>query len=386
VTVEETEPAACAECESTSLRRETDVLDTWFSSALWPFATLGWPDETEDLRYFYPGDLQTTAREIIRLWENRMIFSGLELLDDVPFTDVVIHSTVLAPDGRRMSKSLGTGIDPLELIEQHGTDATRYGLLKNSLTQDVRFSYAAIEEGAKLANKLWNAARLIVTACDGALPDERPASLEERWILARLSQSQRAVESLLGQFDLAHVADELYHLTFDDFCDWYLEAVKGRLYDGDADARATATAALERLLELLHPLMPHVTEEIWTNLPARSSRLIAAAWPEVGDEADAGALARVQEAAQVFRRSGVVPQLDVDERRIFEAVVKPDRARPAADGQVEAERSRLQAEIARSEAMLANERFVQHAPAHVVDGEREKLARYRRELDAIDGP
>jgi valyl-tRNA synthetase len=361
------------------------VLDTWFSSALWPFATLGWPDDTEDLRYFYPGDLQTTAREIIRLWENRMIFSGLELLGEVPFTDVVIHSTVLAPDGRRMSKSLGTGIDPLELIERYGTDSTRYGLLKNSLTQDVRFSYAAIEEGGKLANKLWNAARLIVTACDGALPEERPASLEERWILARLSQTQRAVEALLAEFDFAHVTDELYHLTFDDFCDWYLEAVKVRLYDGDVDARATATAALERLVKLLHPLMPHVTEEIWTNLPARSSRLIVAAWPEAGDEAGADALVRVQEAAQVFRRSGVVPTLDGDEGRIFTAVVKPDRAPVAADGQVEAERARLRAEIARSEGMLANERFVQNAPAHVVEGEREKLARYRRELEATGG-
>ena len=196
MTVEETEPAACAECGSTELTRETDVLDTWFSSALWPFATLGWPDQTPELEYFYPGDLQTTAREIIRLWENRMIFSGLELLGEIPFTDVIIHSTVLAPDGRRMSKSLGTGIDPLEVIDQHGADATRYGLLKNSLTQDVRFSYAAIEEGGKLSNKLWNAARLIVTACEGALPAERPASLEERWILARLSQTQRRIEAL----------------------------------------------------------------------------------------------------------------------------------------------------------------------------------------------
>ena len=229
------------------------MLDTWFSSALWPFATLGWPDDTEDLRYFYPGDLQTTAREIIRLWENRMIFSGLELLGEVPFRDVIIHSTVLAPDGRRMSKSLGTGIDPLELIERYGTDATRYGLLKNSLTQDVRFSYSAIEEGAKLSNKLWNAARLIINAAEGAEPAEQPASLEERWILARLSQTQRAVERLLGEFDFAHVTDELYHLTFDDFCDWYLEAVKGRLYDGDAGARATATAALERLLDAAAP-------------------------------------------------------------------------------------------------------------------------------------
>jgi valyl-tRNA synthetase len=385
VTVAETEPDACAECGSATLERETDVLDTWFSSALWPFATLGWPDETEDLAYFYPGDLQTTAREIIRLWENRMILSGLELLGEVPFTDVIIHSTVLAPDGRRMSKSLGTGIDPLELIDRYGTDATRYGLMKNSLTQDVRFSYAAIEEGGKLANKLWNAARLIVTSCDGAMPEERPSTLEERWILARLSQSQRRVEALLGEFDFAHTMDELYHLTFDDFCDWYLEAVKGRLYDGDADARATATAALERLLKLLHPALPHVTEEIWSHLPGRTTRLIVAPWPEAGDESGADALDDVQAAAQVFRRSGVVPRLDADRQRIFEAVVRPERAPRRDDGQLEAERARLRAEVARSEGMLANERFVRNAPSEVVDAEREKLERYRRELDAIGG-
>ena len=383
VTVQETAPAACAECGSGELERETDVLDTWFSSALWPFATLGWPDDTEDLRYFYPGDLQTTAREIIRLWENRMIFCGLELLGEVPFRDVIIHSTVLAPDGRRMSKSLGTGIDPLELIERYGTDATRYGLLKNSLTQDVRFSYSAIEEGAKLSNKLWNAARLIINAADGAEPAELPSSLEERWILARLSQTQRAVEGFLGEFDFAHVTDELYHLTFDDFCDWYLEAVKGRLYDGDAGARATATAALERLLTLLHPVMPHVTEEIWSNLPARRTLLIVAPWPEAGDEAEAGALGRVQEAAQVFRRSGVVPPLEGDEARIFEAVVKPERAPQRAAADADAERARLHQEIARGEKMLANDRFVQNAPPDVVAAEREKLERYRRELTAL---
>src|SRR5579862_3888845 len=356
VTVEETEPDACAECGSTTLRRETDVLDTWFSSALWPFATLGWPDETDDLAYFYPGNLQTTAREIIRLWENRMIFSGLELLGEIPFTDVIIHSTVLAPDGRRMSKSLGTGIDPLELIDRYGTDPTRYGLMKNSLTQDVRFSYSAIEEGGKLANKLWNAARLIVTSCEGAPPAERPTSLEERWILARLSQTQRRVEGLLDEFDFSHAMDELYHLTFDDFCDWYLEAVKGRLYDGDADARATATFALESLLKLLHPAMPHVTEEIWSFLPARETRLMVAPWPEAGSEDGADALDRVQELAQMFRRSGVVPPFEGDEKRIFDAVVKPERSN--ANGNADAERERLRNEIARAEKMLANERFV----------------------------
>ncbi|HET7137250.1 MAG TPA: valine--tRNA ligase [Gaiellaceae bacterium] len=385
VTVQLEEPAACAECGAKELTRETDVLDTWFSSALWPFATLGWPEQTPELEQFYPGHVSTTARDIIRLWENRMIFSGLELLGEKPFSDVVIHPTVLAPDGRRMSKSLGTGIDAFEVLNRFGADATRYGLLKNSLTQDVRFSYAAIEEGGKLSNKLWNAARLIVKACEGAAPAERPSTLEERWILARLSQVQRAIEGYLGEFDFAHTMDELYHVTFDDFCDWYLEAVKARLYDADADARATATAALERLLKLLHPAMPHVTEEIWSFLPGRESRLIVAPWPEPGDAAEAGALERVQGYAQVFRRSGVVPQLDSDEQRIFDAVVKPDRAPQRENGNVEAERERLRGEVARSEKMLENERFVQNAPAEVVAAEREKLERYRRELDAIGG-
>jgi valyl-tRNA synthetase len=376
-------PEACAECGSTELVRDPDVLDTWFSSALWPFATLGWPRETPELERYYPGDVNVTAREIIRLWENRMIFSGLELMSDVPFTDVIITSTVLAPDGRRMSKSLGTGIDPIEAIEKHGADAARYGLLRISSTQDVRFSWERIEEGRKLANKLWNVSRLILANVGDETPVERPRDLEERWILARLSASRGELERLLGEFDFSHAAQELYHLTFDDFCDWYAEAIKPRLYDGDADARATALAALERLLKLLHPVMPHVTEEIWTNLPARETRLIVAPWPEPGDESEAGSLERVQAAAVTFRRSGVLVPLEGEERRIFEVVVKPERAK--ANGNVDAERERLRAEIARAEQMLANERFIANAPGHVVDAEREKLARYRRELDAL-GP
>src|SRR5579862_5658682 len=356
ITVQETQPDTCAECGSAELTRETDVLDTWFSSALWPFATLGWPDDTPELRQFYPGNVNTTARDIIRLWENRMIFAGMELLGERPFDDVVIHPTVLAVDGRRMSKSLGNGIDAFEVLERHGADATRYGLLKNSLTQDVRFSYAAIEEGGRLSNKLWNAARLIVTACEGALPANELSTLEERWILARLSQTQRRIEAFLDEFDFAHAMDELYHLTFDDFCDWYLEAIKGRLYDGDTAARSTAAFALEWLLKLLHPAMPHVTEEIWSFLPARETRLIVAPWPEAGSEDGADALDRVQELAQMFRRSGVVPPFEGDEKRIFDAVVKPERSN--ANGNADAERERLRNEIARAEKMLANERFV----------------------------
>jgi valyl-tRNA synthetase len=385
VTVEESEPDACADCGSRELARSEDVLDTWFSSALWPFATLGWPDETNDLRAFYPGDLQTTAREIIRLWENRMIFMGLELMGDIPFTDVIIHSTVLAPDGRRMSKSLGTGIDPLDVIAEHGADATRYGLLKMSSTQDVRFSYAAVEEGRKLANKLWNVARLILTNAGAAGPDARPRDLEERWILARLDAVRADVEQHLDRYEFAPAANALYHLTFDEFCDWYAEAIKPRLYGGDEDAAATALAALERLLKLLHPVMPHVTEEIWTALPGRTTRLIVAPWPEPdGSYGDfESALEPVQDAAELFRRSGLRVPLEGDQARVFEAVVKPERVQ--VNGNREAEIERLRKEVARAQAMLANDRFVAGAPAEVVEEERDKLARYRRQLDALGG-
>ncbi len=378
-------PEACAECGSGQLERDPDVLDTWFSSALWPFATLGWPEETGDLRRYYPGDVDSTAREIIRLWVNRMIWSGLELVGDVPFHDVIIHSTVLAPDGRRMSKSLGTGIDPLELIAEHGADATRYGLLKMSSTQDVRFSEGAILEGRKLATKLWNVARLILANTEGAEPDARPRTLEERWILARLDAARADVEGAWSRFDFASAVKELYSLTFDDFCDWYAEAAKPRLYEDDPDAAATALAALERLLTLLHPVMPHVTEEIWSELPARESRLIVTPWPEADERfaADLDALEPVRDAAAIARRSGVVVDLEGDAKRVFDIVVQPDKL--PVNGSRDDEVARLRKEVARSEGMLGNDHFVANAPAEVVEGEREKLERYRRELDALGG-
>jgi valyl-tRNA synthetase len=384
-TVQVDAPSACAECGSTQLERESDVLDTWFSSALWPYATLGWPDETPELARYYPGDVSSTAREIIRLWENRMVWTGLEALGEIPFTDVIIHSTVLAVDGRRMSKSLGTGIDPMEPIEEYGADATRYGLLKISSTQDVRFSYGAIEEGRKLAIKLWNVARLLLQNAEGVNAAVSPQSLEERWILARLDAARAELEDAWSRFDFAESTATLYHLTFDDFCDWYAEAIKPRLYDRDQAAIATALAALERLLALLHPVMPHVTEEIWSQLPGRDARLIVSPWPEEDPQfaADAAALDRVQEAAQIFRRSGVQVELGSDdERRIFAAVVRPERA--SGDGNRDAEIERLRKEIARCEGMLANERFVANAPDDVVAAEREKLERYRRELAALE--
>ncbi len=378
-------PQACEQCGSGALERETDVLDTWFSSALWPFATLGWPAETPELARYYPGDVNVTAREIIRLWENRMIFSGLFLLGEVPFTDVIINSTVLAIDGRRMSKSLGTGIDPLDAVARHGADATRYGLLKISSTQDVRFSWDKIEEGGKLANKLWNVARLILQKADAATPALRPSALEEIWIAGRIDETRAELEQLLPRFDFAHAVDALYHLTFDDFCDWYAEAIKPRLYADDEAAIATALAALERLLALLHPVLPHVTEEIWAQF--HSSRLILGPWPDERppDPGAAASMNRVQEAAQTFRRSGALVGLEGDEKRIFDAVVKPERLAGRGDGAVEAERERLAKEIARGAGMLANERFVENAPPGLVAAERAKLERYRRELEALGG-
>jgi valyl-tRNA synthetase len=374
-------PDACAECGSAELERDPDVLDTWFSSALWPYATLGWPERTPELERYYPGDVNSTAREIIRLWENRMIWTGLELMGDVPFTDVIIHSTILASDGRRMSKSLGTGVDPLDLIAKHGADATRYGLLKMSSTQDVRFTEGPLEEGRKLANKLWNVSRLLLQ--DRVEPDLRPRELEERWILARLDATRSELEQAWSAFDFSHSVQSLYRLTFDDFCDWYAEAIKPRLRERDEDAAATALAALERLLALLHPVMPHVTEEIWSQF--HESRLVVSPWPQPEESyaADADALQPVQEAAAMFRRSGVVVELAGDEKRIFDAVVRPERAK--GNGNAAAEIERLRGEVERGERMLANEKFVTNAKPEVVEAEREKLARYRRELDALSG-
>src|SRR6478752_4014684 len=379
VTVAETEPEACAECGSTDLRQDEDVLDTWFSSALYPFATLGWPEETPELARFYPGTVLTTARDIIFLWIARMIFSGLELIGEEPFRDAVIHSYLQNPEGKRMSRTLGTGIDPEEALEPYGADATRYGLLKMTTGQDPRFSWGTIEEGRKLANKLWNASRLLLLA-GAAKPEARPSSVEERWILARIDATRAEFEADLAGFDFAHGVERLYHLTFDDFCDWYLESIKPRLEE--EGVRATAFAALERLLKLLHPVMPHVTEEIWTNLPDRESRLIVAPWPEPQSEfaADLHALDEAQTAARLYRRSGVRIEIGGDSLRIFEAVV-----RPSGDGQgdLAGERGRLLKEVERSERMLANEKFVANAAPEVVESEREKLEQYRAELDAL---
>ena len=264
-------PAACGECGSAELERDPDVLDTWFSSRCGRSRRWAGPSRRAPGR-FYPGNVLVTARDIINLWVARMLMMGIEFMGEKPFSDVYITSIIQAADGRRMSKSLGTGIDPLDLIEQFGADGTRYGLLKMSSTQDVRFSEGMLDEGAKLANKLWNAARFVLLQTD---PEVEPVPLattaEDRWILSRLAGTIDEVAGQLDAYDFAAAVKGLYGFIWNDFCDWYVEAAKARLYGEDESARrqvsATLLWVLERTVALAHPVMPFVTEEIWSFLP-----------------------------------------------------------------------------------------------------------------------
>jgi len=265
------------------------------------------PEPTADLEYFYPTSLLSTAREIIFLWVARMVMMGLEFVGDVPFHEVYIHSVIQAADGRRMSKSLGTGIDPLEMIDAYGADATRFGLLLMSSSQDVRFSEEKIAMGRNFANKLWNAGRLVLLAAEGAQPARSDAELVDRWITSRLARATAAVRAVLVAYNFSEAVDELYHFVWDEVCDWYLELVKPRLYSDDAQTRAAAAGhalfVLDGVVRLAHPFLPFVTEEIASHYGA--APLLERAWALTGSgdlapDAEA-ALVQVQTAIQALR-------------------------------------------------------------------------------------
>jgi valyl-tRNA synthetase len=427
--VAETAPDRCGTCEG-ELRQEVDVLDTWFSSQLWPFAVLGWPDDTPELRAFYPTDFLTTAREILYLWVARMIMMGLEFPGDVPFEDVYVHSVILAPDGRRMSKSLGTGIDPVEAIEAHGADALRFGLMAMSSSQDVRYSLARVEQGRDLANKLWNASRLVLLNAGDVEPASRPETVEDRWIVSRLQRVIADITARVDAYEFSHAALDLYAFLWSELCDWYLEMVKPRLYEEDEAARANVLYVLEETLALLHPLMPFVTEEIYGFVPHREGLLAVRSFP-VADEALVDEDAELQvdavkEAIQALRRyredigapAGdriaariVTSRSDLYTRslptierlsRFDLEIAEPDGALGEAtvaipgatvDVQVDAEAAlarredqirTLRQEIERAEDKLANSGFVQKAPPELVQQEREKLERFQRELAELE--
>jgi valyl-tRNA synthetase len=412
--------------------RDPDVLDTWFSSGLWPFATLGWPDDTPELRAFYPTDVLSTGRDILFLWVARMVMLGLEFTGRVPFSDVYNHSTILAPDGRRMSKSLGTGIDPLDVIAKHGADGTRFGLLAMSSTQDVRFSEEKVAQGRQLANKLFNASRLVLLRVpDGVELDDQqppPRTVEDAWILSRLQRAKADTARAIEAFEFHRAALGLYDFVYGELCDWYLEIVKPRLYDeDDEDVARFALHVLAETLAIAHPVIPFVTEAIWSHVPGADGVLMGHRWPEAdeslvdpGAEAElARAIAAVQELRGWRDRVGAAPAAVLPARleasgyeRTAAHVARFARCEWASGGgepvatvavpggtiavlesdavdlgaaarRIDERRGWLDAEIERAERKLDNHGFVAKAPEAVVQAERDKLARLREERDGL---
>ena len=307
--VAETEPTVCPKCGGTHLRRDADTLDTWFSSALWPFSTLGWPEKTPELEYFYPTDTLVTGYDIIFFWVARMIFSGLEHMDVIPFKTVFYHGLIRDAQGRKMSKSLGNGVDPLDVIDVYGADALRFTLVTgNSPGNDMRFSEEKVSASRNFANKIWNAARFILMNIEGkdidcALPETLYTS--DKWILNRFNNVTAAVTENLEKFELGMAVSKLYDFIWDDFCDWYIELAKIRMNGADeqsADsARRVLVWVMSHTLALLHPFMPYITEEIWQTLPHEGEALIVAKWPEYDS-----ALAFPKEAADMEKVMAVI--------------------------------------------------------------------------------
>jgi valyl-tRNA synthetase len=305
------DPTCCAHCGSTHIQRDPDVLDTWFSSALWPFSTLGWPDKTEDLDYFYPTDVLVTGYDIIFFWVARMIFSGCEHTKQPPFHTVLIHGLVRDNQGRKMSKSLGNGIDPLEMVDEYGADALRFNLVTgNSPGNDMRFYTERCGAMRNFANKIWNASRFVMmnlTITENKLPEQ--LEMEDKWILSKLNGVIRAVTDNLEKYELGVAAQNIYDFVWDDFCDWYIELTKTRLNGEDAaqnqSAQQVLCYVLTDMLKLLHPFMPFLTEEIYQALPHNEPYLISAQWPVYRDELnfpqDEAAIEKVMEAIKAVR-------------------------------------------------------------------------------------
>ena len=429
-------PDRCGLCDG-DVRQDEDVLDTWFSSGLWPFATLGWPDRTPELAAFYPTDVLTTARDIVFLWVARMLMLGLEFTGEVPFADVYVHSVILAPDGRRMSKSLGNGVDPVEEIDRHGADAVRFGLLAMSSTQDVRYSAEKIAQGQGLANKLFNASRFVLLRVDrDAVPQPAPTAIEDRWILSRLTSARAEIARRIEAYDFSHAAHAVYDFVYRELCDWYIELVKGRLApdaagDGRAELSATLLHVLRETLAVAHPLIPFVTEEVWTHVRRPGEGLLAGtrlapADPTLADPAAEAALDRAIAATQAVRAwrdaAAIRPKVIVPVRisadgydevaplvaRMARLRLEPGSAAEpalaavpvpggsidvlagegvaaeAADGAGQARRREvLEAEIARAAGKLANPGFVAKAPPDLVAAQRERIAELEAELAGL---
>ncbi len=441
-------PEKCPKCGCAHLEQDPDTLDTWFSSALWPFSTLGWPEMTEDLKYFYPTDVLVTGYDIIFFWVIRMIFSGFEQMKEKPFKYVLFHGLVRDSQGRKMSKSLGNGIDPLEIIDQYGADALRLTLITgNAPGNDMRFYNERVENSRNFANKVWNASRFIMMNMEGkTITPCAAADLEpvDKWILSKLNNLVKEVTDNMDNFELGIAVQKVYDFIWDEFCDWYIEMVKPRLYNSD-DAKSqnaalyTLKTVLIDALKLLHPYMPFVTEEIFCTLQSEEESIMISKWPEYTEDRayakEESDIETIKEAVRGIRNAranmNVAPSRKAfvyvvsdkeDVRKTFEegklffaslayaseVMIQADKAGIADDAvsvvipnatvympfsdlvdlsaeiaRLEKEEGRLQGEIKRADGMLSNERFISKAPQAKIDEERAKLEKYRQMLEEV---
>ena len=449
IVVAKSAPAVCPKCGCTHLTQDPDTLDTWFSSALWPFSTLGWPKQTEDLDYFYPTDVLVTGYDIIFFWVIRMVFSGYEQTGKCPFHHVLIHGLVRDSQGRKMSKSLGNGIDPLEIIDQYGADALRLTLVTgNAPGNDMRFYMERVEASRNFANKVWNASRFIMmnlpedADLDMAELDPEKLTDADRWILSKVNSLAKEVTANMDNFELGIAVQKVYDFIWEEFCDWYIEMVKPRLYNKEDETRGAALITLKtvliRALKMLHPFMPFISEEIFCNLSGEESIMISS-WPEYREdwnfEKEEHAVETIKEAVRAIRnvRSSMnvpnskkatvyVVAADAGVREIFEngkvffatlghageVVIQADKTGIADDAvsaltaaaaiymplaelvdvekeieRLKKEEERLTKELARVNGMLGNEKFVSRAPEAKIQEERKKLEKYTQMMDQV---
>lgn len=447
MSVSRTDIHQCPSCQSANLQQDNDVLDTWFSSALWPFSTLGWPESTEDLKHFYPTDVLVTGYDIIFFWVARMIFTGLEFTDENPFKNVLITGLVRDAEGRKMSKSLGNGVDPMEVIDQYGADAMRYMLATgNTPGNDQRFRWERVEAARNFANKIWNASRFALMNLEGfTLADidlSGPLGTTDKWILTRLNDTIADVTRLLDQYEFGESGRTLYNFIWDDLCDWYIEMAKPHLYGDDPQAKKTTQSVLcyvlDQTLRLLHPVMPFITEEIWQHLPHQGTSITVAEWPKVNEQhhypesvkqmallmdvirnvrniraemnvplskkielmikpTGEETLELLQKGEEYIRRFCNPEKLDISlapavpDKVVSAVVTGAEIYLPLAGlidldkeiARLEKEAENLAKEVDRVAKKLSNQGFVAKAPAHVVEEEKAKGQDYEEKLKVI---
>lgn len=449
VIVSSEKPEACSNCGSTNLHQDEDVLDTWFSSALWPFSTLGWPEETEDLISFYPTDVLVTGRDIIFFWVARMIFMGLKFQSEKPFSDIYIHGLIRDAQGRKMSKSLGNGIDPLEVVDKYGADALRFTLITgNTPGNDMRFREERLEASRNFANKIWNASRFVLMNLEdfdleSVDKSELKETLADKWMQSRLNTVIDEIDSALEDYNFGEMASSLYDFIWNEFCDWYIELLKARLYQ-EEDPKAKLTAqyyalnTLESLLRLLHPVMPFITEEIWQKLPGTDGSIMRASWPEkditkLEKEAESkmelimsvikavrnirnemkvnpgrrikALLAAPEEKAAVLEEGreylenlARIKELTIADdqlerpEKVSTSIVNEVEVILPLEGMIdldkeikrlEKEIEEVEFEIQRAQGKLNNDGFVNNAPSDLVEGEKAKLKEYKEKKEKL---